>query len=361
MRGAPAAVGQSLTAVWALTARGGELGRRLAAELGSPLFMPQKYAIHPEDQPFLRFSAAIAEHYFRFQHHVCIAATGIVVRCIGPLLRDKATDPGVVVLDQEGRYVVSLVGGHLGGANDLARRLALVSGGQAVITTATDTAGLPALDLLARELGLAVDRPERLSALAAALLDGEIVQVLDPESRFQPKLRALGHADLFEWIPEVASWNGDQPGIWVSWRRPPAGEAVLGMHPRCLTAGLGCHRGVSESAITAFVHDVFDRSGLALSSLAVLATVRARTGEEGLRRAADTLGVQLAFFAPEELRVVSTPNPSATAARLVGTPSVCEAAALLSARTDQLLVPKIKGEALTLAVALRDGPEQDDD
>ena len=347
---------QSTTAVWALTDRGCELGRRLAAELGSPLFVPRKYAVHPAERVFRHFASAFSEQFFCFQHHVCIAATGIVVRCMAPLLQDKARDPGVVVLDQEGRYAVSLVGGHLGGANDLARRLAGLSGGQAVITTATDTAGLPALDLLARDLGLSADRPQRFATLASALLDGESVQLFDPARLLWPRLCEGKGASLFMDIPEPSFWRQDRPGVWVSWRRPPESPGVLGLHPRCLAVGLGCHRGVSEAAITAFVHAVLAQHGLAPASLAVLATVQARAVERGLHRAAESLGVQTLFFTPEELCRVPTPNPSMTAARLIGTPSVCEAAALLAADAVRLLMPKIKGDCLTLAVALRTSP-----
>ncbi|SMP39157.1 cobalt-precorrin 5A acetaldehyde-lyase [Desulfonatronum zhilinae] len=361
-------VDSSSTAVWALTSRGCDLARRIAVGLDAILFVPEKYATDSGERTFHRFTSAFSEHFFRFRRHVCVAASGIVVRCVGPLLRNKTSDPGVVVLDQDGRHAVSLVGGHLGGANDLAREVARISGGQAVITTATDTAGLPALDILARELGLVADRPERFAALAAALLDGEIVQVLDTEDCLWTRLCEMGHGALFERVPDVEAWRDDRPGIWVSWKRPPArhfgesigeplGEpAVLGLHPRCLMAGLGCHRGVSEASITAFVREVFDKNELALPSLAALGTVQARSVEPGLRSAAAALGADVTFFFPEQLQAVRTPNPSETAARLVGTRSVCEAAALLLARADTLLVAKTKGVALTLAVALRRAP-----
>ncbi len=362
--GAQAVMEPSSIAVWALTSRGCDLARRIAVGLGAILFVPEKYAC-PHERTFHRFTSALSEQFFRFHHHVCVAASGIVVRCVGPLLRDKTTDPGVVVLDQDGRYAVSLVGGHLGGANDLARKVARITAGQAVITTATDTAGLPALDLLARELGLVADRPERFAALAAALLDGQTIQVLDPEARLWPRLTGVGHGKLFELVPDAGAWREDRPGVWVSWRRPPAGSlgapagepSVLGLHPRCLVAGLGCHRGVSQASITTFVREVFERNGLALASLAALGTVQARSLEPGLRSAATALGADVTFFPPEQLQAVRTPNPSETAARLVGTKSVCEAAALLLARSETLLVSKTKGVNLTLAVALRHGPD----
>jgi cobalt-precorrin 5A hydrolase len=113
---------------------------------------------------------------------------------------------------------------------------------------------------------------------------------------------------------------------------------------------------VSEAAITTFVRDVFDKNGLALASLTALGTVQARAAEPGLRSAATALGVDVAFFSSEQLQAVRTPNPSEAAARLIGTKSVCEAAALLLARADSLVVAKTKGVELTLAVALHHDP-----
>ncbi|SDB18487.1 cobalt-precorrin 5A acetaldehyde-lyase [Desulfonatronum thiosulfatophilum] len=347
---------EASTAVWALNAKGCDLGRSLTSRLNATLFVPQKHLRCESERSFQGFAQTFAAQFRCFRRHVCIAATGIVVRCVAPVLNSKTTDPAVVVLDQDGRHVISLLGGHMGGANALAEEVARMTNGEAVITTATDTEGLPALDLLARDLNLAPHPPRLLKTVVAAMLDKDSVQLWDPEDRLRPSIRMSGHEAHFTPVDNPSQWQNAQPGIWVSWRNDAPGDApfTLCLHPRCLVAGLGCHRGVAGADVLRFIETVFAQSGLALQSLAALGTIRSRAGEAGVREALDVLQVDAAFFSAEELAGVSTPHPSAVARRLIGTASVCEAAALLLGGTSPLLVPKVKGDGLTLAVARKD-------
>ncbi|CAO0822153.1 cobalt-precorrin 5A hydrolase [Desulfarculales bacterium] len=157
----------STLAVYAITPTGAEVARTLAPSLsGATLFLPRSLAYLPDgEELFDRLALALAANFLEYGGHVILAAAGIVVRALAPLLHHKAQDPAVVVVDQAGRYAVSLLSGHLGGSNALARRVAEILGGQAVITTATDTANLPSLEMLAGELGF---RVENLMALARA-------------------------------------------------------------------------------------------------------------------------------------------------------------------------------------------------
>jgi cobalt-precorrin 5A hydrolase len=340
------------TAVWALTVQGCDLARRVAARLGGVVCVPRRYAAHPAEQGLDRIAAALAADFHAYRRHVCIAATGIVVRTIGPLLRDKASDPAVVVVDHNGRFAISLLSGHLGGANDLARQVAAITGGRAVITTATDNAGLPAMDVLARDLNLAAWPTGGLQAIATALLDGEQIQVFDPEHHLRPALQDCLAPDAFAFLDSAEAWTARRPGIWVSWRADAPRGATLCLVPRCIMAGLGCHPGVHEHEIVSLVHGVFAAYGLSVHALHTLGSVQSRSREPGLHAAAQSLGADTAFFTPAELNRVPIPHPSPAAARLIGTESVCEAAALLLARSSTLLIPKTKAPGLTLAAAL---------
>ncbi|MCK7510842.1 MAG: hypothetical protein MZV70_46760 [Desulfobacterales bacterium] len=127
----------------------------------------------PAAVPFASLKTALAERFRAYRGHVCVMATGIVVRLLAGLLVHKAEDPAVVVVDEGGGFAISLVSGHLGGANALARQVAAVLGARPVITTATDVNGVPAVDVVALELGLAVENPEAIKAVNMALLAGE--------------------------------------------------------------------------------------------------------------------------------------------------------------------------------------------
>jgi cobalt-precorrin 5A hydrolase len=339
------------TAVYALTPRGADLARRLADALRGDLFLPAALAARYGGRPFDGLLPAVAGTFHRYGQHVFVAAAGIVVRAIAPHIRTKERDPAVVVLDSEGRFVVSLLSGHLGGANALAREAAAVTGGAPVITTATDTAGLPSWDLLAAERGLIIADMAAVKALNMAMLRGETVWVADPENRLGLLPGTGPSAAPVIPVEEEALPEGG-PGVTVTWRSRPGLPGRLVLHPRCLSAGVGCNRGTSAGEIVELLESTFVSHGLARASLAGLATIEAKRDEDGILEAADTLGVSVTFYPAGDLREVSVPTPSETVKRHMGVESVCEAAAIKRAGTGRLLVPKVRSRNATLAVAL---------
>ena len=339
------------TAVWALTSRGAVLGRRLADGLNGDLFLPEPLAAQHGGGPFERLLDAVEDAFSAYRRHVFVAAAGIVVRAVAPLLRSKDLDPAVVVLDPEGRFAVSLLSGHLGGANELAREAARITGGTPVITTATDCAGVESWDLLAAGRGMAIANLEAVKALNAATLEGEPVTVWDPEDRLE--LRSRGGPEVIL-VESAEDLPGDRPAVRVTWREEPgaASSTCLVLHPRCLMAGVGCNRGTSAAEILELIRSVFDRHHLAPASLAALATIEAKRDEPGILEAARDLGVPVAFYSAGDLKGVRVPNPSETVKRHMGVESVCEAAALKRAGGKRLLVLKVRSRNATLAVAL---------
>ncbi|AGW13241.1 cobalt-precorrin 5A hydrolase [Megalodesulfovibrio gigas] len=351
-----------------MTPRGAALGRVLAGVLDADLHLHR----HIPDEPahagegvrefrFTRFADALAaawsgyeghDGYDGYDGHVCLCAAGIVVRAIAPLLVSKQVDPAVVVADQDGRFVVSLLSGHLGGANALARRVAACTGGQAVITTASDTAGLPALDVLLAERGIIPAGHASLTPLMAALVRGERLGVLDPLGCLDVV------ADCLERLtPDTAAaWSG--PVLLVDWRTPgfcgetSQGRAVVA-HPPVLALGVGCRRGVPATALESFVREVLARHGLAAQSLLGLASIEAKADEPGILRLAEALGVPAVFYPAADLAGVPVPTPSAVVLARMGVPSVAEAAAVRLADASSLIVPKQIGPGMTCAVALR--------
>ncbi|AJE40075.1 precorrin-3B C(17)-methyltransferase [Streptomyces nodosus] len=267
---------------------------------------------------------------------VCFLATGAVVRLLAPLLRDKASDPGVVCVDEGGRFAVSLVGGHAGGANELARAVAEVLGAEPVVTTATDSVGLPGLDML----GLPVEGD--VAGVSRALLDGEPVALQAEVSWPLPPLKVTGEGRHTLRVTDALV-------------EPAEREAVL--RPPSLVVGVGASRGAPTEEILGLVEGALADAGLSVRSLAELATVDAKAGEPGIVEAAERLGVPLVTYSAEELAGIEVPNPSEAPLAAVGTPSVAEAAALV--RGGELLVPKRKSAArpamATCAVVRRPG------
>jgi len=335
------------TAVYALTGQGLILAEKLAAGLGGTVHAPRRFA-SGSVQPFDSLSETVARTFKRYDGHVFVAASGIVIRCIAPHLVGKDMDPAVVCLDQGGRFAVSLLSGHLGGANELAGRCAEIVGGQAVVTTATDSAGLPSLDVLADAKGLVIGNIGRVKAVNGALLDDRVVQVFDTEN-------CLGLSDFpcFSLVSRREDWKAGLPGVWVSFREDCPDEDALRLYPKVLTLGMGCRKGVPEEDISAHVRAVFAAAGLALSSIGALGSVDVKKDEPGLLEAAVNLGVEPVFFTKEQLDAVDAPNPSGTVMRRMGIGSVAEASAILLSEGGELLVEKTKTQTVTLAVARR--------
>lgn len=336
----------SCAAVYALTPQGATLGLFLAGELGAELHLPRRLAERFAEgpaRPFDSLTATVAELFHARSAHVFITAAGVAVRAIAPHLRGKDKDPAVLVLDQRGEFCVSLLSGHLGGANRLAEKVAVLTKGRAVITTATDCAGTPAVDVLAQDAGLAISDISRIKDVNAILAAGGAVTLHDPDGW-------LPVADMGSFFTPAPD---NQAQVVVDWRTPPPDTRALWLHPPCLCLGVGCRRGVPARTILERITETFAARGATLASLCGLATVRAKEHEPGLREAAATLGVPLTFYPASELDAVEAPTPSERVARAVGTSSVCEAAAMLLAERDHLLMEKQTLENVTLALAVR--------
>lgn len=265
---------------------------------------------------------AVRRAFAECEQLVCFLATGAVVRLVAPLLGDKATDPGVVCVDEGGRFAVPLVGGHGGGANELARQVGELLGAQPVVTTATDAVGLPGLDTL----GLPVEGD--VAGVSRALLDGEPVAL---------------RAEVAWPLPPLPVGAEGAYVVRVTDRLVERGaEREVVLRPPSLVVGVGASKGAPADEVLGLIESTLGEAGLSPKSLAELATVDAKAGEPGIVEAAERLGVPVVTYSAEQLAGVEVPNPSDAPLAAVGTPSVAEAAALV--RGGELLVPKRKSE-----------------
>lgn len=340
--------------VYALTPKGADVASVVATELDADLFLPEDLAEEHSARGFRSLLATVRDNWPLYPEQIYVAATGIVVRAISPLLDSKDKDPAVVVMDQFGCFAVSLVSGHLGGANELARLVAEITDGQPVITTATDCQNLQAIDVAARQAGLAIGNTRAIKAVNMAMIRSEPFGLADPEDRLGWRTLPPKNVTIVD-LEDIRDKEPGMPGVIVTWRTlsgSSGDEDVLRLHPKCLVAGMGCNSGTSESEILDLLHKTFDRAGLEIKSLACLTTTSRKQDEPGLNRAAEELGVKLICIEHDLLKAVSVPNPSTTVHRHMGVNSICEAAALIQSKSQSLLVEKTKSANATLAVAL---------
>jgi cobalamin biosynthesis protein CbiG len=343
------------TAIYALTPQGAALGNTLTGPLHGILYLPAALAAAEGASGFVDFGLLMQETFQKYRRHVFITAAGIAVRVIAPHLEGKTSDPAVVVMDQKGRFVISLLSGHIGGANNLAKEVAALTGGQSVITTATDAEGLPSLDVLALDRGLAIHNPKAVTAINATLLTGIPVAVYDPRNRLG--LRNSSWEKYFTFLSAIPEEEADLadfavPIVEVTCKSRGGSLKHLVLHPGALHAGIGCRKGVRSEDIVDFVQQTLEKTGFSVASLASLASIDAKKNEEGLLTAAAWLGVPIHFFPAAELVRMPVTDPSPKALEQFGIEGVSEPSALLAAGKHSVLVlPKQKGENVTLALA----------
>ncbi len=301
-----------------------------------------------------------AENFPRKRALVYVGAVGIAVRAVAPYLRSKATDPAVVAVDECGRFAVPLASGHLGGANELARKIAALTGGTAVITTATDLRGVLAVDEWARRHDCAVIHPEKIKSVSGRLLEGGTVRFytaftvdgIPPDG-----VEVLEVPDSIE-VPdapggvEAANTGADgtvSPTVWLDVHRHPP----LSLSPRVLVLGVGCRRGTRREALERRFSALCEHYGFWPEAFAAAATIDMKADEAGLLEFCAAHGWKLHTFRADELRQVpGTFTASAFVARRAGVENVCERAAVLLSK-GELLVRKRAGEGVTFAVARR--------
>ena len=311
-------------------------GEQLAEQLAEQLTARGHQAAQTRDGCSAKEWTARA--FGRAQGLIFVGAAGIAVRSIAPCLRHKSTDPAVVVVDEGGQYAIPLLSGHLGGANDLAREIAVCLNGQAVITTATDVSGMFAVDQWARREGLAVCNPESIVRISSALLRGQEVSLW---SRWP----------IAGDLPDGLVWGTRaEADVAVDWCRPS--ERALWLCPRTLRAGIGCRRGTGAETIRTLVQAVLEEEHLSPLGLEAVCSLSLKGDEPGLLDFCQELKVPLVTYSPAELaQVPGDFQGSPFVERVTGVDNVCERAALAAGGV--LLRRKTVGDGVTCALAGR--------
>jgi cobalamin biosynthesis protein CbiG len=324
-------------AIFYITDKGYELARRIQA-------------LYP-DARIMKFTSAGAVPELPLLWKECknlifIMAAGIVVRSIASLLKNKRTDPAVIVLDEKGEFAISLLSGHIGGANALAHEIADCVGARAVITTASDVQGKVSLDLWAEGKNLFVENPGKLNAISANIVNDRMVRVFS-ELAFRP-----------ETVPAELTIVGEAEGADVIISSRLLESRALFLRPRNLIAGIGCNRGTRKEEIASVVAEIMQNEKLSPHSLKSIASIDLKRDETGLLEYAQENRLDIDFFSAEELNHVSSNNKlsrSETVMTATGAVAVAEPAALLAARTASddysLIVTKQKRGNVTLAIA----------
>ena len=291
--------------------------------------------------------AGVTESAFsRADAVIFVGAAGIAVRAIAPFVVNKASDPAVLVADEAGSYVIPILSGHLGGANELARTIASRIGAEAVITTATDINGVFAVDVWAKAQQCAIPNPERIKAVSAKLLSGGTVGYFS-EFPIRGKLPAGVEPK-------------DDAGCDFALAIHETDHECLRCVPGIVVLGIGCKKGTSEQRLETRLRQFIKGNRLHESAIKSVCTIDIKKDEPGLLELCKNHGWKLETFTADELRRATGEfSDSEFVAEKVGVGNVCERSAVLGSG-GSLIIKKDAGDGVTIAAAVcRYNPEWD--
>ena len=281
---------------------------------------------------------------------IFIGACGIAVRAIAPFVKSKLTDPAVLVMDEKGKFAISLLSGHIGGANEMAHRLAGLTGGTAVVTTASDVNDKIAIDVFAKKNNLHIASMTAAKKTAAAIVAGKPVGFYcagKVEGEIPSELTRI-------FSPAEASKM--QHLIWISPQYPREMrqmENVLHLIPRNIVLGLGCRRGKDAQSIHRCVEAALFEAGISPHALSLAASIDLKKNEAGLLEFCSRKNIPFITFSAEQLMAVKGEfSASEFVLKTTGADNVCERSALLAAgEKGKLIDKKHAGSGVTVAIA----------
>ncbi len=335
-------------AVYGLTKGGSALAVALAKKMDWSAFVKYGDAENNRvtllDRPIKQL---IAEHFKRYDFLVFIMATGIVVRTIAPLIESKTTDPGVIVIDEKAKHVISLLSGHIGGANQFAKTIALAIGATPVITTATDLNDTIAFDVVAVKNDFIIANISALMHISQAMINRDVV-ALYSACRIKGKL-----PDNVAIVASGAELNRQYNVAVTEQRIDVACKSGYLLHliPRSLVVGIGCRKGKTAAEIDVALNSVLDQYGIDARAIHHIATVDVKRDEAGLLAFCETNGYRLDVV--ERRRIAAIEKQFTTSSfvkKTIGVGAVAEPVAYLSSDRGERLVAKQRCGGISIAI-----------
>ncbi|ATF11811.1 cobalt-precorrin 5A hydrolase [Brevibacillus porteri] len=352
-------------AIVAITKHGVEMARDLAQKFpGTDLYYMSKFERGDEEARGIQLFSNSVRMLFpalwpAYKGLIIIISLGAVIRMIAPLLEDKKKDPGVVVVDDRGENVISVLSGHLGGANELAREVAAVMGARPIITTASDVQKTIPVDLFGRRFGWEWDSAEKLTPVSASVVNEERVAVINESGERDWWMHDTPMPPSIKEYATIAEAKADQPqaALVVSHRcLTPEEQSILDngvlYRPKVIVLGMGCNRGTSAEEIEAVIKETLDELQFSIKSVKALATIELKKDEAGLIAVCEKYGWPFVWYSPEELNQVEISDPSDTVFKFTGAYGVSEPAVKLYTGADELVLTKKKSGNTTISVGL---------
>ena len=322
------------------TRKGGDINKRLTdilSEFDITSYTLEKYRFDNRVKPLGNLKETVKRH-FNDDAIIFIGAVGIAVRSIAPYIKDKFCDPAVLVIDELGRYVIPLLSGHVGGANELANYIGEALSAAPIITTATDINGTFAVDVFAKKNNLLISSRKLAKDVSAALLDNNCIDI-DSD---------IKNIDVKE-LKKKLNPKNKACDIKVRITDRIYDDTVLTLIPKNLYIGVGCKKNTDADKMWDFVNDIFRLEGLDIRAVKSIGSIDIKRDEDAVKNLANRLNVPFLTFTKDELNSVSGDFfESEFVRKTVGVGNVCERAVCI--QCNNLIVKKTAREGMTVAI-----------
>jgi len=345
-------------AVLAITKNGVEMGLSLKKSFPDwQIFTPSKFS---DGNDMIKWydestSTKIVDLFKSNNALICLFSLGAVIRLIAPHIKDKKTDPAVIVIDDKAQFVISVLSGHLGGANELSNEIAEKIGSTPVITTAADVNKTIAVDLIGREFGWKIDDDSSVTKVSAYMVNKEKIGVFQNAGEKNWWKKELPeNVSMYNDFDDLSNSNS-KGFLIISDRVKDAAILHRQDHviyrPQTLVVGVGLHWDTPKETIKNGLESCLQKFKLSSKSIARFVSIKKEKDVVGLIELGKEMNIPIEYIDREELATINTPNPSKTVQSFEGTPSVSEAAAIKSSE-GILVVEKQKFPPnLTIAIA----------
>jgi len=342
--------------VLAITKNGVKIGLSLKELYPSwVVFAPEKFSDNASKIEWYSESTSekIVKLFKTSDALICLFSLGAVIRLISPHIKDKKTDPAVLVIDDKTNFVISTLSGHLGGANELAEQIAKKLGATPVITTAADVNKTIPVDLLGKEFGWKIDDDSTVTKISALMVNEEKIGVYQAAgNKNWWKGNLPKNVTIYSSFDELKN-SGSKGFLIISDKKIESEilkDAVV-YRPPNLVVGIGLHKNTPKETIKEGLQSCLEKNNLSDLSIAKFVSLKKPQDVKGLIEIAKEMNILVEYFEKDDLTNVNVPNPSQTVQAFEGTPSVSEASAI-KASEGQLIVQKQKFPPnLTIAIA----------
>lgn len=317
----------------AFTENGMALGKRLQGIL---IHDGSSISISSGKKEHTNLSKWTEEGFKEAEALIFIGAAGIAVRAVAPFIKSKTTDPAVIVIDEKGRFVISLLSGHLGGANGLTEKISNLIGATPVITTATDINHVFAVDTWAKKNNLSIANPEKIVSVSSKILSGKDIYI---KSSYEINGKA----------PDGVTIEGDKPDVIISPYKIK--EDVLHLIPKSLCLGIGCRKGMDTEKMERAFMELLSLSGIHEKAISTIATIDLKKEERAILNLSEKYNIPIVIFTSKELMALEGDFTSSDFVKhITGTDNVCERSAVLG-NAGRLIFRKRAFDGITMAVS----------